>query len=543
MSRAPSASRAEGSRPATDVAQLSGPTLAADASVDLVSLAHHYGRVRARTEALADPLAVEDYVVQSMPDVSPTKWHLAHVTWFFETFVLMPHLDAYEPVNPAYQYLFNSYYLGAGERHCRDQRGYISRPTVAEVYEYRRHVDGAMERLLVGGAATDPEEVARVVEIGLHHEQQHQELLLTDIKHVLSVNPLRPAYHPGLEQAGASAHAGGAGQAMTSIPGGVQAGTPVLQGVRAGASASHNGPARPAALPPEWVRFPEGLFEIGAEGDAFTFDNERPRHRHFVEAFDLASRPVTNGEYMAFITDGGYQRGELWLSEGWATAQARGWTEPFYWEMKDGVWWTYTLSGAVPVAADETACHLTYFEADAYARWAGARLPSEQEWEVAAQALELRGNMADSGRFHPEVAGSRPGHTPRGVVHSSPARSGGSEIAPSGLDSLVPGDGGLAPGADNPFPDPDLPSSGPLLYQMFGDVWEWTRSQYSPYPGYQTLPGTLGEYNGKFMSNQFVLRGGSCVTPDDHVRSTYRNFFPADAAWQFSGVRLARDAK
>ena len=465
-------------------------------TAELARLADRYARIRRRTEALADPLAVEDYVVQSMPDVSPTKWHLAHVTWFFETFVLMPHLDAYEPVNPAYQYLFNSYYLGAGERHCRDQRGYISRPTVAEVYQYRRHVDGAMERLLVGGAATDPEEVARVVEIGLHHEQQHQELLLTDIKHVLSVNPLRPAYH-------------------TPVPRGVQAETPVPPGVPAGASAPRTGPSRPQALPLEWVPFPEGLVEIGAEGDAFTFDNERPRHRHFVDAFDLASRPVTNGEYMAFIADGGYQRGELWLSEGWATAQARGWTEPFYWEMKDGVWWTYTLGGATPVAADETACHLTYFEADAYARWAGARLPSEQEWEIAAQGLELAGNMADSGRFHPEVAGSRPAQTPTGVEHSSLARSGALDIA----------------------------SSGPLLYQMFGDVWEWTRSQYSPYPGYQTLPGTLGEYNGKFMSNQFVLRGGSCVTPDDHIRSTYRNFFPADAAWQFSGLRLARDAK
>ncbi len=418
-----------------------------DRDTGLDSLAVRYSRVRRTTESLAEPLAVEDYVVQSMPDVSPTKWHLAHVTWFFETFVLTPHRAGYEPVNPAYQYLFNSYYLGAGERHCRDQRGYISRPTVAEVYEYRRHVDREMAALLTE-AAQDREEVARVVEIGLHHEQQHQELLLTDIKHVLSVNPLRPAYREDAEK-----------------------------------DASGDG-----AADLRWLSFPEGLVEIGAGGGGFAFDNERPRHRHFVEAFELAHRPVTNGELMAFMADGGYERGELWLSEGWATRQERGWTEPFYWEQKDGEWWTYTLAGAAPVDPHETACHLTYFEADAYARWAGARLPTEQEWEVAAQGRPVEGNLAGRGRFHPEVAGSGPG-----------------------------------------------------VQQLFGDVWEWTRSQYSPYPGYQALPGTLGEYNGKFMSNQFVLRGGSCVTPGDHVRSTYRNFFPADAAWQFSGVRLARD--
>ena len=439
------------------------PPVGAEVPAALVDRRARYARIRGITESLAEPLAVEDYVVQSMPDVSPTKWHLAHVTWFFETFVLMPHLPGYEPVNPAYQYLFNSYYLGAGERHCRDQRGYISRPTVAEVYAYRRDVDEAMDRLLRDGG-TDPVEVARVVEIGLHHEQQHQELLLTDIKHVLSVNPLRPAYR-------AAPHPG----------------TPL--------DSTHLQPSSAEAASLAWVHFPEGLVEIGADGDAFTFDNERPRHRHFVEAFDLASRPVTNGEFLAFMEDGGYERGELWLSEGWATAQARGWTEPFYWEKKDGEWWTYTLEGARPLQRDETACHLTYFEADAYARWADARLPSEQEWEVAAQGVTVAGNMAGRGRFHPEVA-------------KSPQQNG----------------------------------QAPALQQMFGDVWEWTRSQYSPYPGYQALPGTLGEYNGKFMSNQFVLRGGSCVTPDDHIRPTYRNFFPADAAWQFSGFRLARDA-
>ncbi|MGI9627942.1 MAG: ergothioneine biosynthesis protein EgtB [Longimicrobiales bacterium] len=410
-----------------------------------------YLRVRGVTESLAEPLAVEDYVVQSMPDVSPTKWHLAHVTWFFETFVLMDHLAGYQPLDPAYQFLFNSYYLGAGERHCRDQRGYISRPTVKEVYEYRRHVDEHMVELLTNADRTD--EVSRVLEIGLQHEQQHQELLLTDIKHVLSVNPLRPAYH-----------------ACDTV-------------VSPGDEGNGRG---------TWVEFPEGLFEVGAAEGPFSFDNERPRHRFFVDAFELADRPVTNAQYLEFLDDGGYERGEFWLSEGWSVVQDRGWREPFYWERRDGAWHTFTMAGLEPLDLAQPVCHITYFEAEAYAQWAGARLPSEQEWEVASRTGNLTGNFADTGRFHPRPAGI-----------------------------------GAAPGGK--------------LRQMFGDVWEWTRSQYSPYPGYQPLPGTLGEYNGKFMSNQFVLRGGSCATPADHIRPTYRNFFPADAAWQFSGVRLARD--
>ena len=409
-----------------------------------------YQRIRNRTEQLAQPLAIEDYVVQSMTDVSPTKWHLAHVTWFFETFVLIPHLDGYEPLNPGYQYLFNSYYLGAGERHCRDQRGYISRPTVAEVYDYRRHVDEHVA-VLLDRTEGQSDEVGRVLEIGLQHEQQHQELLMTDIKHVLSVNPLRPVY-----------------QAWPTDT------TDLGQ----------------EAAPLEWIRVEEGLYEVGARiGDGFSFDNETPRHRYFIDAFDLADRPVTNGEFMSFIEDGGYTRGDLWLSEGWAVAQEREWSEPFYWEMKDGQWHSFTMAGMRPVDPAETAAHISYFEADAYARWAGARLPSEHEWEVAAAGQAPEGNLSGQGRFHPtRAAASQDG-----------------------------------------------------FKQLFGDVWEWTRSQYSPYPGYQTLPGTLGEYNGKFMSNQFVLRGGSCVTPDDHIRATYRNFFPADAGWQFSGIRLARD--
>ena len=417
-----------------------------------------YRQTRAFTEKLAEPLEVEDYVVQSMPDVSPTKWHLAHVTWFFETFVLAPHVDGYEPLDPAYQYLFNSYYLGAGERHCRDQRGYISRPTVEEVYAYRRHVDRQMDELLAGpggrldaGGSEEADEILRVVEIGLHHEQQHQELLLTDIKHVLSVNPLRPAYLPADPDPIASESLG----------------------------------------PPSWMAVEGGLHEIGHEiGPGFAFDNETPRHRFFVEAFELADRLVTNAEYLLFIEDGGYERGDLWLSEGWTAVRENGWSEPFYWERDGGDWYTFTLRGRRPVDPFEPVCHLNYFEADAYARWVGARLPTEQEWEVVASQHAIEGNFVESGRLHPARA---------------------SEGDPGGAR------------------------------QLFGDVWEWTRSQYSPYPGYEALPGTLGEYNGKFMSNQFVLRGGSCATSESHIRRTYRNFFPADASWQFTGLRLARD--
>ena len=419
-----------------------------------------YLEVRTRTEELSEPLATEDYVVQSMPDVSPTKWHLAHVTWFFETFVLAPHLAGYEPLDPAYQYLFNSYYLGAGERHCRDQRGYLSRPTVEEVHAYRRHVDRRMRELLgrdLAQRSPDDEsrELLRVLEIGLQHEQQHQELLLTDIKHVFSVNPLRPRY----------------------------------------LSPEADGEERHEGTPPlGWVENPEGLFEIGHEpASGFAFDNETPRHRYFLQGFELADRLVTNGEYLEFIEDGGYARGDLWLSEGWAAARANDWSEPFYWEKKNGEWHCHTLRGSGPVVLAEPVCHVNYFEADAYARWAGARLPSEQEWEVVAARQPVEGNFVESGRFHPAPV---------------PATRAGDESR---------------------------------VRQLFGDVWEWTRSQYSPYPGYQPLPGTLGEYNGKFMSNQFVLRGGSCATPVSHIRATYRNFFPADASWQFTGIRLARD--
>ena len=405
-----------------------------------------YAPVRQRTHRLCEPLVAEDFVVQTMEDVSPTKWHLAHTSWFFETFVLTPHLPGYRPFHPRYAYLFNSYYVQAGERHCRDRRGYLSRPTVSDVMAYREHVDGHMQTLFETAGEAERGELEGLVEIGLHHEQQHQELILTDIKHVLSVNPLRPAYLPRTS--------GAAGR------------LPELA----------------------WIAFEEGLYEVGHDGGGFAFDNEAPRHRTYLNGFQLASRLVTCGEYLRFMEDGGYRRPELWLSLGWATAQERQWTEPFYWEERGGRPYVFTLAGEREVDPDEPVCHLSYFEADAYARWAGARLPTEEEWEVAAAGVPIRGNFVDDEAFHPVQA-----------------------------------------------------TSGDGLVQMYGDVWEWTRSPYAPYPGYRPVPGALGEYNGKFMCNQFVLRGGSCATSRSHIRPTYRNFFPPDACWQFTGLRLARD--
>jgi ergothioneine biosynthesis protein EgtB len=428
------------------VADMSDPGVAAAAPV--AAMLRRYHDVRSFTESLCADLTIEDHVVQSMADVSPLKWHLAHTTWFFETFLVAPNLPSYTPVDPQYAFLFNSYYVHAGERHCRAQRGYISRPTVAEVHAYRRHVDEAVNTLLDRGHDVDLSAIMPVLEIGLHHEQQHQELMLTDIKHVFSVNPLRPAYHRESHVA-----------------------------------ARDPGPVR-------WIENGGGLVAIGHDGNGFAYDNEGPRHRVWLEPFALADRPVTNGEMIAFIEDGGYRRPELWLSVGWAAAEENEWSEPFYWERRDGMWWSYTLAGMRAIDRHETAAHLTYFEADAYARWAGARLPTEAEWEHAAAGLPVAGNFVDSGHLHP---------------------SGASRTAEGGLR------------------------------QMYGDVWEWTRSQYSAYPGYSAPEGALGEYNGKFMCNQFVLRGGSCATSASHMRATYRNFFPPDAAWQFTGVRLARD--
>jgi ergothioneine biosynthesis protein EgtB len=413
------------------------------------TLAARFAAVRAQTLALAAPLAPEDCALQSMPDASPVKWHLAHTTWFFETFVLGEHAPGYTAFDPAFRVLFNSYYQGVGDRHPRSERGLISRPDLATVLAYRAHVDAAMTRLL---ASLPAGALADLVVLGLHHEQQHQELVLTDVKHLLSRNPARPAYR--------------ARWPLTRV--------------------------RPQ--PCTWRAFEGGLVTHGHAGAGFAFDNELPAHRVFVAPFALASRPVTHGEFAAFVADGGYRRADLWLSAGWDTVQARGWEAPLYWERAGAgplAWRTFTLYGMADIEPNTPVCHLSFFEADAYARWAGARLPTEFEWELAAAQQKVAGNFVESGALHP------------------------------------------LPAADGPLT--------PAPAQMFGDVWEWTRSDYGPYPGFRTAPGAVGEYNGKFMCGQYVLRGGSCATPQSHIRPTYRNFFPPDARWQFSGVRLARD--
>ena len=413
-------------------------------------LASAYRVVRQITLDLAAPLSAEDCQVQSMPDASPTKWHLAHLTWFFETFILERFEPDFKPFDPTFRVLFNSYYQGVGEMHPRAQRGLITRPSLDDVKLYRAAVDDRMERLL----ATRCHDVAfdELVTLGLHHEQQHQELLLTDIKHALSFNPTHVAYAKRWP--------------MASV----------------------------RAQPLRWLGYEAGLIEHGFDATldgAFCFDNETPRHRAYTAPFELASRPVNYAEYLAFMDDGGYQRPELWLAAGWDWVRSGCRQAPLYWRQTDGTWMNHTLHGLVEIDPRTPVCHLSYFEADAYARWAGARLPTEIEWEHAARQLRAHGrpNLADRGVFHPLPA----------------------DIATS----------------DEPM-------------QMFGDVWEWTQSSYAPYPGYRPPSGAVGEYNGKFMCNQYVLRGGSCATPSGHVRASYRNFFPTDAQWQFSGVRLAR---
>jgi ergothioneine biosynthesis protein EgtB len=408
-------------------------------------LCERYQQIRSATEALAEGLSAEDCALQSMPDASPVKWHLAHTSWFFETFILEGGLRGYRHFHPQFRVLFNSYYVAVGARHPRPERGLVSRPSLEQIYTYRRYVDEHVVRWLESAAAAPP--ALEVFELGLHHEQQHQELILTDFKHLLSRNPLKPAY------------AGGAAPASAGV-GQVQ-----------------------------WVPFPAGAREIGHSGGGFGFDNEQPRHRVYLNSFQLASRPVTNREYLAFMQDGGYERPELWLSDGWDACTAQQWRAPLYWERDADRWRVFTLRGMQDIDPDEPVCHVSYYEADAYARWAGARLPTEAEWETAAAALPVRGNFVESKRFHP---------------------------------AAFSGDGGLQ--------------------QMYGDVWEWTASAYLGYPGFRSAGGAIGEYNGKFMVNQFVLRGGSCATPHSHIRASYRNFFPPAARWQFSGIRLARDA-
>ena len=416
------------------------------------SLAAHYERVRRFTLALAAPLTDEDCQVQSMPDASPTKWHLAHVTWFFETFILERFEPGFRAFEPMFRVLFNSYYQGVGERHPRPQRGLITSPTLEQVKRYRANVDERMAGVLA--ARPDDAGLLELVTLGLHHEQQHQELLLTDIKHALSFNPLHLPY------------------------------------------AKHWPIGAVSPQPLSWHGHEGGMFQMGhvaALDGAFCFDNETPSHPTFVPPFELAARPVSNDEYMAFMDDGGYRRPELWLSMGWDWVQAAQREAPLYWRRDGQRWLAHSLQGLVEIDPHTPACHLSFFEAEAYARWAGARLPTEAEWELAARRLTkstpLVGNFAERGAFHPVPAATR--------------------------------------GDDEPV-------------QMYGDVWEWTQSNYNPYPGYRPLPGAVCEYNVKFMCNQFVLRGGSCATPAGHVRATYRNFFPPDAQWQFSGVRLAR---
>jgi ergothioneine biosynthesis protein EgtB len=420
----------------------SSPTLASPAK----TLAQRFTEVRALSETLCAPLATEDYVVQSMPDVSPPKWHLAHTTWFFETFLLVPYVSGYQLFHPQFGYLFNSYYEAVGERHPRPQRGLLTRPTVAEVYQYRTYVDAAMQVLLTSYG--DQPEVSALLELGLHHEQQHQELLLTDIKHILALNPLRPAYRTDL---------------------------PTLTA---------------PAIQAQWQDYPGGLYPIGHEGSSFAFDNEGPRHVVYVQDYQLATQLVTNGDYLAFIEAGGYQNPEFWLSEGWDMVCREGWQAPLYWEEQDGEWWCMTLGGLRHLNLQEPVCHVSFFEADAFTHWAGYRLPTEAEWEIAAVHAAVNGNPEQGNLLA------------QGYLH----------------------------------PMPDWPS-------LYGNLWQWTQSAYLPYPGFRPVKGAVGEYNGKFMCSQMVLRGGSCVTPPHHIRATYRNFFPPAARWQFTGIRLAHSPK
>jgi ergothioneine biosynthesis protein EgtB len=409
-----------------------------------------FNEVRKFTEQICKPLQIEDYVIQSMPDVSPPKWHLGHTTWFFENFILKEFVQNFSPFHPQYNYLFNSYYKTVGSHFQRCRRGLLSRPTVNEIYSYRHHVNDEIRTLL----ETTSEATLRLIQplliLGLQHEQQHQELLFSDIKNIFWTNPLKPSYLEGNSRLEAG-HGSNPSSHLRNDP---------------------------------WKSFTGGICEIGYSGQDFAYDNERPKHKVYLEDFSLSSQLITNQEYLEFIDAGGYSQPALWLSEGWNCIEKFSWQAPLYWEKIGADWWTMTPSGMKPLVLEEPVCHVSYFEADAYARWRGARLPTEAEWEVAASDRPIRGNFAEKGVLHPL-----------------------------------------------PFQD-DL--------QLYGDVWEWTQSPYSPYPGFQTLPGSIGEYNGKFMCNQFVLRGGSCATPKSHIRPTYRNFFAPDIRWQFTGFRLAK---
>lgn len=406
-----------------------------------------YKTIRKFSEELTQPLYHEDMVIQSMPDVSPTKWHLAHTSWFFETFILREVSDEYKLLNPLYPYLFNSYYVQAGERWARPQRGLLSRPTVSEVLIYRKYIDDNMLKFLSEASIEILKEYRIRINIGLHHEQQHQELMLTDIKHVLSLNPLHPVYNNRRDDF------------VLVVP------------------------------EMKFDKFGEGVYEIGFEGEGFFYDNEKPRHKVYLNAFEIADRLVTNGEYLEFIDDGGYKNPLLWLSDGWMEVEKEGWKAPLYWEENEGEWSSYRLNGYKAIIPSEPVAHISFYEADAFARWKGMRLPTEGEWEIAVQNIEVQGNFAEDNNFHPLA------------LNKERAKS----------------------------------------KQFFGDLWEWSASPYVSYPGYKAPEGALGEYNGKFMANQYVLRGGSCATSVTHIRRSYRNFFYPNSRWQFMGLRLAKD--
>jgi ergothioneine biosynthesis protein EgtB len=404
------------------------------------SVSDRFAEIRATTMRITEGLSPEDQLLQSMPDASPTKWHLAHTTWFFETFILLPNVPGYKPFDSRYKYLFNSYYKQLGSHPNRGSRGLMSRPSLQQIHAYRDHV----ERAVLSFIASPEREVIDLLELGLNHEQQHQELILTDIKHALWSSPLPPEMATDSD--------------------------------------------RSASVPPlSWIDFEGGICSIGYEGNGFAFDNETPRHEVLLQPFRIASRLVTNAEYLEFMQDNGYSRPELWLSDGWDAVCTQRWTAPLYWERpEDGTWRQFTLKGYKELNPAEPVCHVSFYEADAYARWRGARLPREEEWEVAAGRMPARGTFLEDYGFHP-----RPAH-------------------------------------------------GQETQQIFGDVWQWTASPYVAYPGFKPAAGLIGEYNGKFMCNQLILRGGSCVTPSSHIRASYRNFFPPSARWQFSGIRLAQ---
>lgn len=426
---------------------------ASHSTIECDPLISRFLATRELSVSLAEPLSPEDLVVQSIPSASPVKWHLAHTSWFFETLVLMEHMPGYEPRDEAFQYLFNSYYNSLGPQFPRHKRGLMTRPSVDEVLRYRAAVDEQVLKLLESAGEATLQEIAPILKIGTHHEQQHQELMLTDVQHLLSQSPLRPAYEPMPELTTPSNAAG-------------------------------------------WTRFEGGVVQIGHDGRGFAYDNEGPRHRVFLEPYELSNTLVTAGDYREFIDDGGYQRPELWLDAGYARVREEGWTCPMYWSNRSSGWTRFSLHGELPFDPSLPVTHLSFFEAEAFARWAGARLPTEAEWELAA-------------------ASTRPADSP------------GSPLPGQFIDS----------GIRLPFRAPD-PAEGPA--DMFGVCWQWTRSDYGPYPGYRPPQGALGEYNGKFMCGQFVLRGGSCATPRDHARLTYRNFFAPETRWQFTGLRLAR---